>query len=107
MLNLRSLSPDQSRRLALGIFAAAVLAIVAAIAVPVWLVHRHYDAAITDMTDKLDRYRRIATTRPEVVRSLEAVRAKASSSCAAAAPRCRRPRCRKRFAPSWRPMEAA
>jgi general secretion pathway protein M len=78
MLNLRSLSPDQSRRLALGVFAAAVLAIVAAIAVPVWLVHRHYDAAITDMTDKLDRFRRIATTRPEVVRSLEAVRAKES-----------------------------
>ena len=76
MLNLHALSPDQSRRLALGVLAGALLAIVAFVAVPVWLVHRHYDAAIADMIDKLDRYRRIATTRPEVVRSLEAVRAK-------------------------------
>lgn len=75
-MNLRTLSPEQSRRLALGILAGVVLAVVAAIAIPMWLAHRHYDAALADMTDKFDRYRRIATTRPEVVRSLEAVRAK-------------------------------
>jgi general secretion pathway protein M len=75
-MNLRTLSPEQSRRLALGILAGVVVAIVSAIAIPVWLSHRHYDAALADMTDKFDRYRRIATTRPEVVRSLEAVRAK-------------------------------
>ena len=77
-MNLRSLSPEQSRKLALGILVVLVVAVVAAVAIPVWLVHRHYDAALADMTDKLDRYRRIATTRPEVVRSLEAVRAKES-----------------------------
>lgn len=77
-MNLRSLSPDQSRKLALGILVAVILAVAATIAIPVWLVHRHYDTAIADITDKLDRYRRIATTRPEVVRSLEAVRAKES-----------------------------
>jgi general secretion pathway protein M len=75
-MNLRTLSPEQSRRLALGILAGVVLAIVCAIAIPVWLSHRHYDAALADMNDKFDRYRRIATTRPEVVRSLEQVRAK-------------------------------
>jgi general secretion pathway protein M len=75
-MNLRTLSAEQSRRLALGILAGVVVAVVAAIAIPVWLAYRHYDAALADMTDKFDRYRRISTTRPEVVRSLEAVRAK-------------------------------
>ena len=77
-MNLRALPPDQSRRLALGLLAGAALALVAAIAIPAWLAHRHYDTAIADMTDKLERYRRIATTRPDVARNLEAVRAKES-----------------------------
>ena len=77
-MNLRTLSPEQSRRLALGILVGAIVAVLAAVVIPVWLAHRHYDAALADMTDRFDRYRRIATTRPEVVRSLEAVRAKES-----------------------------
>lgn len=75
-MNLRALSPEQSRKLALGILLGAVVAVVAAVAIPVWVAHRHYDTALAEMSDKLDRYRRIATTRPEVVRGLEAVRAK-------------------------------
>ena len=59
-MNLRSLSPEQSRKLALGILVGVVVAVVAAVAIPVWLVHRHYDTALADMTDKLERYRRIA-----------------------------------------------
>ena len=75
-MNLRTLSPEESRRLALGILAGVVVAVVAAIAIPVWLAPRHYDAALADLTDKFERYRRIAATRPEVVRSLEEVRSK-------------------------------
>lgn len=75
-MNLRSLSPEQSRRLAIGILVGVILLALAAVAIPVWLAHRHYDKALAEMTDRLDRYRRIATTRPEVVRNLEAVRAK-------------------------------
>ena len=77
-MNLRSLSPQQGRRLAIGVLAGAVVAVVAAIAVPLWMLHRHYDSALTDLTGRLDRYKRIAATRPEVTRSLEAVRAKES-----------------------------
>ena len=77
-MNYRTLSPEQSRKLALGILVAVALAVIAAIAIPVWLAHRHYDIALAEMTDRLERYRRIATTRPEVVRDLEAVRAKES-----------------------------
>jgi general secretion pathway protein M len=77
-MNLRALSPEQSRRLAIGILAGVVVAMLAAIAIPVWMAHRHYDTALADMTNRLERYRRIAATRPEVVRNLEAVRAKES-----------------------------
>lgn len=75
-INYRALSPAQSRRTALGILAGVVLAVVALLAIPVWVGHRHYDILLADNLDKLDRFRRIAATRPEVVRSLEAVRAK-------------------------------
>ena len=65
--------PHRSRQLAVGLLVAAVVAIVAAIAIPEWLLHRHYDAAVADSLDKLDRFRRIAGTRPQVARQLEAM----------------------------------
>lgn len=75
---LTAMNPKQSRQVAVGLLVAAIVAVIAAIAIPVWIVNRHYDAALDDATNKLDRYRRIATTRPEVARQLEAVRAKES-----------------------------
>ncbi|QJR16473.1 type II secretion system protein GspM [Usitatibacter palustris] len=75
-MNFRALSPEQSRKLALSILAGVVLGAIALVAIPTWLAHRHYDNAITDYTDKLDRYRRIAATRTEVASNLEVVRAK-------------------------------
>jgi general secretion pathway protein M len=71
---LSRLSPSQSRRTAIGLLVVVVLAMVALVAIPVWLAHRHYDTALADGYDKLDRYRRIAGTRPEVARQLEAMR---------------------------------
>ncbi|MGZ5032103.1 MAG: type II secretion system protein GspM [Usitatibacter sp.] len=73
---LTAMNPKQSRQLAVGLLVGAILAAIAAIAIPVWLLNRHYEAALDDATNKLDRYRRIATTRPEVVRQIEAMRAK-------------------------------
>jgi general secretion pathway protein M len=46
---------------------------VAAIAIPVWMLHRHYDVALAENFDKLERFRRIAATRPLVTRQLEAM----------------------------------
>lgn len=74
--NYRALSPQQSRRAALGILVGAIAAVVALVAIPAFLAHRHYDRVVADSQDKLERFRRIAATRPDVVRSLEAVRAK-------------------------------
>ena len=73
---LANLNPAQSRRLAIGLAVAAVVAIIAAIGIPVWLLHRHYAESLAEMSDKHERYRRIAATRPEVARQIEALRSK-------------------------------
>ena len=73
---LANLNPQQGRRAAIGILVVVVVAIVALFGIPAWMAHRHYDASLTDLTDKLERFRRIAATRPEAARQLEALRAK-------------------------------
>lgn len=69
-------APDHGRRLALALLVLVVLLVVAAVALPTWLMHRRYDVALTDYRDKLERYQRIAATRPELARQLEALRGK-------------------------------
>jgi general secretion pathway protein M len=69
-----ALTPEKSKRAALGILAAMALVVAAVIALPVYLLNRHYDAALADLGDKLERYRRIAGSRPEATRQLEALR---------------------------------
>ena len=72
------MDPVRSRRVAIGLLVVAIATCIAAVAVPVWLRHRHYDVAMQENLDKLDRYRRIASTRPEITRQLEAMRGKES-----------------------------
>ncbi len=73
---LATASPEQSRRAAIAILLGAIVFVVAAVAIPVWLLHRHYDAALADAADRLDRYSRLAATRPAIAQQLEAMRAK-------------------------------
>ena len=73
---IAAMKPEQSRRAALGILAAIVIVVIAAIALPVWLLHRHYDGALADLSSRLERYNRIAATRPEIAKQLEAMRGK-------------------------------
>jgi general secretion pathway protein M len=70
------MNPKQSRQLAVGLLVAVVLACVLAVAVPAWMLHRHYDLALEENFGKLERFRRIASTRPEVTRQLETMRGK-------------------------------
>ena len=65
---------ERGRRLALGILAAAVLLVVAAIAIPVWMLNRHYSSALETNASMLERYQRIAAIRPEIARDLEVMR---------------------------------
>ena len=70
------MNPTQSRNAAVGLLIAAVAVSVAAIALPFWMLHRHYDAALTESSSRLERYNRIAATRPDVARQLDAMRGK-------------------------------
>src|SRR5260221_1464739 len=71
-----TMSSDKGRRAALGLLAAAVVLAVSVIALPVWLLHRHYDAALAESANRLQRYNRVAATRPDVARQLAAMRGK-------------------------------
>jgi general secretion pathway protein M len=70
------MNPKQSRQLAVILLLVALVAIIAAVAVPLWLLHRQYDVALADNAGRYDRYRRIAGTRPELAKQLDAMRAK-------------------------------
>ena len=59
-----TLDPIQRRRLAVGLAVAAFVLVLAAIAIPVWLVNRHYSRTLEENQALLERYKRIAAARP-------------------------------------------
>ena len=73
---IASMNPQQSRRLAIPVFAAAVLLIAGPIAGLVWYVNHYYDAKLAEKQDRIERFQRIASTRAAVSRQLDAMRAK-------------------------------
>lgn len=75
-LALAKLTPRQSRALAIGILVAAIVVALGLLVLPVVLLHKHYDDAIASLTDRLERYRRVAAQAPEYRNSLEAMREK-------------------------------
>ena len=76
MATLAALNPVQSRRLAIVILVAVVAAAAAIVLAPVVIGNRHYNAALDDYSDKLERYARIAGSRAQIAKQLEAIRAK-------------------------------
>jgi general secretion pathway protein M len=68
--------PRRSRQLAVTLLAVAVLAVVALLALPTWYLYTRYDRELADRRDKVERFSRIAATRGEVARQLEAMRGK-------------------------------
>jgi len=70
------LPPRQSRALALALLVLAVLLGVTLLLAPLLLLHRHYDAAIEALQDRIDVYRRTAAQAPELKKALDALRAK-------------------------------
>ena len=71
-----TMTPAQSRGLAIGLAVAVVFAVLALVVVPVVLAHLHYDRSIADSSDRLERYRRIAAQAPEYRKALDAMRAR-------------------------------
>jgi hypothetical protein len=64
----------QSRALAVGLLALAVLLTLALLLVPFVLLHRHYDASIGSLQERLDVYRRVAAQAPELRKALDTLR---------------------------------
>lgn len=71
---LMRLPPGQQRAVAVLLLVLVVGALIAAVAVPVVLVHRHYDDSIADFRDRLQRYQRVAAQAPNYRNALDALR---------------------------------
>jgi general secretion pathway protein M len=68
--------PRRSRQLAIGLLLLVVIAATLLLAGPAWYLYTRYDQELADRQDKLARYNQIVATRAQVVRQLEAMRAK-------------------------------
>jgi general secretion pathway protein M len=69
-------SPVQQRLLALGLLLVVVIAALAVLLGPILFLHRHYDVAIADLTDRLERYRRVAAQAPDLRAALDVMKQK-------------------------------
>ena len=67
-----NLTPVQSRYVAVALLFLALTLLAVAVVWPTWWLHSHYDAVLDDYTDKLARYRRVASLRPEIERAIAA-----------------------------------
>lgn len=70
-----AMNSEHSRRLAAGLLVVVALGTLAVIVLPFYLLNRHYDSALADLGDKLDRYRRVAGSRAAAMQQVEALRA--------------------------------
>jgi len=71
---IANLSPARQRALAVALAVVAVVIVLSLLLVPLVLLHKHYDDTIAGLTDRLERYRRVAAQAPEYRKSLEAMR---------------------------------
>jgi hypothetical protein len=70
------LPSGQQRALAIALFVVAVAILLSVLLLPVVLLHRHYDNAISSLTDRLETYRRVAAQAPEYRKALDVMRDK-------------------------------
>lgn len=77
-MSAATLPATRERRLAVALLVGVALAIVAVLALAAWYPYQRYDRELRDRTERLERYRRIAGTRAEVAKQLEAMRDKDS-----------------------------
>ena len=73
---IAKLSPERQRALAVTLLVIAVLAVLSLLVLPVFFLHRHYDDTIATLTDRLERYVRVAAQAPEYRKALDAMRQK-------------------------------
>ena len=68
------LSPSRQRALAVALLVIAIVLALSLLLLPLLLLHKHYDDSIAGLTDRLERYRRVAAQAPEYRKALEAMR---------------------------------
>jgi hypothetical protein len=73
---IRRLPAKQKRLLAVVLLVLAVALVLAVLLGPIVLLHRHYDDTIAELTDRIDRYRRVAAQAPEYRKALDVMREK-------------------------------
>ena len=71
---IAKLPPSRQRALAVALLDVAVLLALSLLLVPLVLLHKHYDDTIAALSDRLERYRRVAAQAPEYRKALEAMR---------------------------------
>ncbi|MEO6566108.1 MAG: type II secretion system protein GspM [Casimicrobiaceae bacterium] len=70
------LSPPQQRSAAIALLVLALVLVLLIAVGPLLLLHRHYDGVIADLSDRLERYRRVSAQAPELRRALELMKEK-------------------------------
>ncbi|MEO8752968.1 MAG: type II secretion system protein GspM [Casimicrobiaceae bacterium] len=70
------MAAQQQRMAAIAVLAVAVVLVLGVVLGPILLLHRHYDGAIADLTDRLERYRRVAAQAPELRHGLDLIKDK-------------------------------
>ncbi len=73
---IAKLPPARQRALAVAFLVAAILVALAVLVLPILLLHQHYDDTNAALTDRLERYRRVAAQAPEYRKALEVMREK-------------------------------
>jgi general secretion pathway protein M len=73
-LNLKT--PRANRTAALALLGIVIIALAAAIVVPTYLAHEHYDFQNAKMSRQLNAYTTLNQTRPTLLRSVEVLRTK-------------------------------
>lgn len=72
---MKAMTPMQSKWAAIGLLGLVVVVVVMAVAVPWWLLNRHYDDAIEESVIRLERYSRIIGTRESLQQRTTQVKA--------------------------------
>ena len=68
----------KGRLLAVAFVVLVICAVVASIAVPAYILHARYTAAISAATEKIDRYQRVASQRVEHQKALDVLKSRES-----------------------------
>ena len=70
------LPPSRQRLLAVTLFVVTVVLVLSVLLGPLLLLHKHYDDTIAELTDRIERYRRVAAQAPEYRQALDSMRQK-------------------------------